>query len=346
MRVITTSLLKSFLNCPIEAYYQEQGLRKPARPGAPLERGSFIHELLDTGKPLSMPAGLFDEELELYESYMHLYEAYKFRWRDADWRRVKSEFKISRRISQDVIYQGKIDELVIANGKLWIVDHKTHVQLPTAEFRLLDIQSDAYIWLLTPWLKKHGALDGTGKYPFGGFVWDYLVINKIKTPQLTVNRKRFKRTRGDELPFTDWTTLRRVCLEEGLATEVRPGLGGIDWTGVLDPDEQNAIEAKLCMLHATPCDAFQRYFIPFDVDQHRRQVAFLKKAIKAYLDYDFTARPMLRNPLLCGNSYLCAYDKLAVAELAMGDDSSARALYRVEDPLQRYNEITTTGEQL
>jgi len=267
---------------------------------------------------------------------MHLYEAYQFNWRHSDWKRLKSEFKLSRRIAKDVVYQGKVDELVLIDGKVWLVDHKTHAQLPTTEFRLLDIQSDAYIWLLTPWIKRHGMLDGTGKYQFGGFVWDYLLMGKIKTPALIQAGTRFKRVKGDDIPFTDWTTLRRVLLEEGCATSVTED--GVEWTDKLDPEERLNIEAKLNMLKSTPCDAFQRYFVPFDPSQHARQVALLKKAIKAFLAYDFTARPMLRNPMLCGNSYLCSYDKLAVAELATGDDSAMRAHYTQTDPLARYNE--------
>ena len=336
MRVITTSLLKAFLNCPVEAYYMEQGLQKPQKPGSPLSRGSFIHELLDKGEAPIPIEGLFDEERALYEEYQHLVEAYRFNWRDAEWKRLRSEFKLSRKIAPDVCYQGKVDELVLINGKVWLVDHKTHMQLPTTEFRLLDIQSDAYIWLLTPWLKKHGMLDGTGRYQFGGFVWDYLVMGKIKTPQLVVAGNRFKRVKGDELPFTDYTTLRRVLIETGCAEE--RGNNQLVFTDKLDEAERKNIAGKLSQLALRPCDAFQRYFVPFDEEQHARQVALIKKACAAFLKFDFTARPILRNPLLCGNSYLCSFDKLAVAELATGDDSAMRGQFIQVDPLARYNE--------
>lgn len=335
-RIITTSLLKSFLSCPLEAYYQEQGIQRPERPGSPLSRGSFIHELLDKGHADMPLDNMFDEEVQLYKSYEQLYEAYLFNWRNADWHRLKSEFKLSRRLNDHTLYQGKVDELVLIGNEVWLVDHKTHKQLPTTEFRLLDIQSDAYIWLLTPWLKRHHLLDGKSDLRFGGFVWDYLIMDKIKTPTLVQNGTRFKRLRGDSLPFTDFTTLRRVLLEENCATLVTEDR--VEWTDKLDQDEQHFIEDTLRQLATQPCDAFVRHFVPFSAEQHARQVKFIKKAVKSFLDYDFTDRPIMRNPLLCGNSYLCGHDKLALAELVTGSDESAMNQYEQRDPLARYKE--------
>ena len=338
-KIVTTSLLKAFLNCPIEAYYMEQGLQQPQRPGSPLQRGSFIHELLETGTAPVEPEGLFDEELELYRGYTRLVEAYRWNWRNDPWRRLRAEFKLSRPIKgYDAVYQGKADELVLIDDTVWLVDHKTHVEIPCTEFRLLDIQSDAYTWLLMPWLKRNGLLDGTHPkgYKFGGFCWDYLVMNKIKTPALVADGTRFRRIAGGKLPFTDYTTLRRVLLETGCAQERQCGDGTIEFTGKLAPDEQVFIRKELMRLHSEKSAAFQRYFVPFDSEAHARQVKLLKKSIRAFLEFDFGSRPMLRNPMLCGNSYLCSFSKLAVAELATGSDEMARSGYVQGDPLARY----------
>lgn len=110
-RIITTSLLKAFLLCPLEAYYMEQGLQKPQKPGSPLARGSFIHELLDTGTPPDLGPDMFDEERALYDDYIHLVEAYHFNWRNADWRRIKSEFKLHRPIRDGVEYWARLMSL-------------------------------------------------------------------------------------------------------------------------------------------------------------------------------------------------------------------------------------------
>lgn len=337
-RIITTSLLKSFLNCPLEAYYQEQGLQTPQKPGSPLSRGSFIHELLDKGEAELPMEGLFEEEADLYRGYTHLYEAYLFNWRNDEWRRLKSEFKLSRRINDHALYQGKVDELVLIGDEVWLVDHKTHAQLPGTEFRMLDIQSDAYIWLLTPWLTKHGMLDGTGRYRFGGFIWDYLIMNKIKTPTLAADGHRLRRVAGGKLPFTDYTTLRRVLLDNDCAQAITEGK--VSWTDRLDKDERAFLEGQLQYLASTPNLAFQRIRVPFEADQHARQVKFLMKAVDAFLAYDFTDKPIMRNPMLCGNSFLCAHDKLALAELVTGTDEAARAQYTQVDPLARYHEET------
>ena len=40
---ITTSLIKSWLNCPLEAYYDLQGITSKSHPGTVLDRGIYLH---------------------------------------------------------------------------------------------------------------------------------------------------------------------------------------------------------------------------------------------------------------------------------------------------------------
>lgn len=180
-------------------------------------------------------------------------------------------------------------------------------------------------------------LDGTGKYEFGGFVWDYLLMNKIKEPKLTAAGK-FRRVTGGQLPFTDYTTLRRVLLAEGCASAVDGPV--ITFTDKLPADEQAFISDQLAVLHDTPSPAFLRYFDPYNPDIQQRQEALIMDAIQKFLAFDFDHKPIQRNPLICGNSYLCSCADLAVAELVEGTDAAARRQFTQVDPLSRYNDDT------
>ena len=199
VEVTTHSMLKSFGRCPKHAqykYWERLKKRIMNERDRPLHRGTWMHLLLQEHymgrdwrvmhrRLSSQFAELFDEEKEalgdlptecarLMRSYLWHYGADKSD-RFHGWKVKAVELKLECPWPDDRnrIYRCRLDLMVEDRYGLWIVDHKTHKNLPDIWFRLLDFQSALYIWCA--W--QNG-------FPVRGFIWNYVRTKAPTTPSL------------------------------------------------------------------------------------------------------------------------------------------------------------------
>ena len=318
--IVTTSLVKTFRMCPLEAYYSLQGLRKPERPGDATNRGTYIHSWLETDSKPELPEDLMEEELSIYDYLDDIYKAYKSRWKSESWEVLECEIKLERPLPgrKEHIYQGKVDKVVKIHDKIWIVDHKTHKKVPPFEYRQLDIQSHAYMWLLRPWLEEN--------YPWmtiGGMVWDYIHMDaSLEYPKVTPTGK-LKLTGGKPTSKDATITACWMTKEDGEFSR-------------LSEEDQRKVQIHLNELASKPSPGFSRVMVPYEAESHRRHMRQIIRWARQIVDTDWSTPPEDRNPVLCGNSFLCKYGKLAGSLMDTGDDSIPKQAFEVVDPLERY----------
>lgn len=312
---ITTSLIKSWLNCPLEAYYDLQGITSKPHPGTALDRGTYLHSWLETGTPPERPEGLMEEENVIYDDLDRVYRAYEFRYRDEQLNVLACELDLSRGIPGcNHTYRGKIDKVVELGGRLWVLDHKTHQTLPTAEYRQLDIQSHAYLWLL------EGNKDKLGwDLPLGGMVWDYIQPQKVVWPQLTKTGK-LKLTKG-----SSGSTCYRSMVDWMHENKTR-----------ISSSDCDILVKEAELLKSQHCPAFTRVLVPFNRQVHGRQIKSILRWARQVGEYDWSKPPEDRNPNVCGNSYLCRMGKLAAARVEFGTEEQFLQFYDKRDPMERY----------
>jgi len=206
-KVITThSMIKTFRRCPKQAQYKYVDRLKPKVASLPLERGTWIHALLEAKysgasweeKHAALTTkfnDLFDEEKEslgdLPRECDRIMKAYLWHYKEHDWRVHEVEFILETEFPDGSIYRGKIDLLVEDQYGLWIVDHKSHKVLPNIGFRLLDAQSALYIW--AAWKNK---------IPVQGHIWNYIRTKAPTIPYLLKSGDRLSRKSVD----TDYVT--------------------------------------------------------------------------------------------------------------------------------------------
>lgn len=220
--ITTNSMIKSFHRCPKQFQYKYIQRLKPRVYSKPLERGTWIHTLLEfyyTGRDwkaehrrLSANFNeLFDEEREalgdlpdecyrLMQSYLWHYGANK-----ADplhgWEVLEAEYTIEAEFPDGDTYRGRTDLLIRDEYGVWIVDHKSHKRLPDLNFRLLDMQSAMYLWAL----RQQGV-------DVQGFIWNYLRTVAPTKPELLKDGTRLSRRKID----TDYPTMVKAIQEYGL----------------------------------------------------------------------------------------------------------------------------------
>src|SRR5215475_8098487 len=144
MKVTGFSMVKSYRRCPKSYEYKYiQNLQRLAPP-APLVRGTIIHEMLDAraiqgrvgsktilAKYEEKYGTLFKEEQEMYgEDFLRnierVYQGYLREYDDTDLEYLSSEEFVSTPLVGDILFQGHIDKRVHKDGRMWIMDHKTH----------------------------------------------------------------------------------------------------------------------------------------------------------------------------------------------------------------------------
>lgn len=203
---LSNSKANCFQRCPRKFKYRyEDGLRSKVK-ALPLERGTWIHALLEThyanydhhavkvGKRMVPTGGnwkvahkaltqafnnLFDEEKEdlgdLPAECLRIFTSYLMRYGKEDtarWRVIDTELDEIITLPSGLRFQIIIDLIVEEpDGGLWIVDHKTVGQFMPVDFMLLDAQLARYFW---------GA-EHMGYKPLRG-----ILFNEVKTKAPTL----------------------------------------------------------------------------------------------------------------------------------------------------------------
>jgi PD-(D/E)XK nuclease superfamily len=209
MLIVGFSRLKSWRRCHrLYNYKYEQGLKRK-RPKVQLIRGTILHALLDAdalGKPVAPVLAKFKKEfgklfLEEQDEYGDLlgdceriFTNYKRTYAGEKYKVIGSEIELKVSLGGGVEFQGHIDKIwQDVKRRLWLVDHKSHKNIPGEEQRFSDLQTVFYTWaynLLHP------------KTPVDGVIWDYLRTKNPTVPEVLKNGTLSKRENID----TDYLT--------------------------------------------------------------------------------------------------------------------------------------------
>ena len=178
---LSNSKANTFQRCPRKFKYRYVDGLRPKVKALPLERGTWLHALLEThyanypnhtvkvGKR-TVPTGgdwrvahraltqafngLFDEEKEdlgnLPEECLRIFSSYLMRYGKEDsarWKVIDTELDEIITLPSGLRFQIIIDLIVEEpDGGLWIVDHKTVGRFMPVDFMLLDAQLARYFW--------------------------------------------------------------------------------------------------------------------------------------------------------------------------------------------------------
>lgn len=200
MPIATYSMIKSYRRCPKSFEYKYIHNLQRVKPAPPLIRGTIIHEILDARAVIAPKGGekgfksimakyeekygsLFREEQDMYgadflENVERVYKGYLRTYDDSDLEYLSSEEFISTPLVGDILYQGHLDKRVRKDGRLWIMDHKTHKNIPTEEQRFNDYQILMYLWAYNREHPKGDQVEGV--------IWDYIRTKPPTIPEKLV----------------------------------------------------------------------------------------------------------------------------------------------------------------
>lgn len=188
-------MVKSYRRCPKQYEYKYISKLQRKKPAPPLIRGTIIHEMLAVRAipgamtPKKVLANyeekygtLFREERETYgetflEDIKRIYEGYLRQYgsdEDIEWE--ASEEFVSTDIGNGIIYQGHLDKRLVTlkDNRRWVMDHKTHRNIPTEEQRFNDYQILLYLWAYN---REHPTKKADG------IIWDYIRTKPPTIPE-------------------------------------------------------------------------------------------------------------------------------------------------------------------
>lgn len=341
--VVTQSMVSGFVECPRETYYGiVLGLR-PRLESKPLTRGTWVHSLLEERanggdwvakhNEIYEKAVLeqFEEEVdELEQEVYNIMLSYDWVYRDDNLKPIAAELTVERPMFRGkALYRGRIDLIVEdENGDIWLVDHKTHANLPDWRYRELAFQHYSYLWAC----QKAPEYLALGIPQPKGFIYDYCRTNAIKTPTLTQkgNISRVLKPSGTTLPvFKEW------LIENHLATLIK----GKFLLAVEDPAERQYIEEFLVELtHRDYTDTFRRDKLTFTKEQSERQRKSFVTSARRLLNYKWDDPDCVERNLHACSGFMCNYKDLTVADLMHGtSEIEQRTRYvTTRDPLDYY----------
>lgn len=218
------SMVKAYRRCPrlYEFRYKRNLVR--LKPAVPLIRGTILHAMLDarsvkgnTKSPLDVLAeyeekysSLFREEREIYgedfiKELRRIYKGYERTYKNDGLKYLASEEFVATDLPGGIRYTGHLDKRVLKDGRLWIMDHKTHKNFPTEEQRFQDYQILMYVW----------AYNREHKDQIDGIIWDYIRTKPPAIPEVLKNGQLSQRMNMD----TDYRTYLRKLVKLGLDVE-------------------------------------------------------------------------------------------------------------------------------
>lgn len=222
---VSQSKIKMWRRCQYAYNYRyKRNLEKKKLP-RPLLRGRVVHEMIEAhikGDDPWVPwhamvkkyKKLFQEEQEIYGDLPNelklLMDGY-FKWYSKDPIRYiklikggpKVEHKFEVMLDDDIILAGRIDGVGRTKDKrTWLVEHKSHKQIPESGYAYTDIQAALYLW----------AIQRLTKIEIDGVLWNYIRVKTPAIPQLLQKGGLSRRNNID----TTWPIYRKAILDEGL----------------------------------------------------------------------------------------------------------------------------------
>lgn len=324
--IATQSMIHTFRECPRKALYKYADRLKPKVQAKPLKRGNWIHTLLEwhysgrdwkeAHRALSLQYDqLFDEEKDalgdLPAEIGQIMQSYFWHYRDdQDWEVLEVEMKIEVEMPKVGLYRGRADLLVQTPHGLYVVDHKSHKNLPSLNYRIRDVQSALYVW----------AFRQAG-YPVDGFTWNYIRYVAPRPVRFNKNGTLSKR-QGE----TTYDAAYRSIKAQGRDPR--------DYRDILLPLRRRRYEHGAAQLSP--------FFKRATLDKDEEMLAQIVR------EATHTARRMNRYPFLnrsvvernsSRSCDWCSYKDLCEVELFGGNVQQVLKGYRQGDPLEYYYDI-------
>lgn len=300
MLEVSYSRIRTFRNCNRQYYYKYIENLEPKKKPAPLMKGWIIHKMIETylqkgdwKKELNdfleeQYYPLFKEEREevygkLEEELPEIMKGYIQKWEDQqlEFEHIEIEFKvplIKFKGETKVLFKGRIDGIARdQNGRRWLVEHKSHKNLPNEDVRFTDLQTCLYKW----------AVKKAGYGEVDGILWDYIRTKPPVKPELLKNGTLTKRKNID----TTYEMYYQTILDHEL-----------------DPEDYEDI---LNVLDEKGDNYYRRVYLPISKEMSNQLVKEMKETSRQI--YLKGQKLKSRNPtFLCSG---CSYYSLCFSEL-------------------------------
>lgn len=214
MPSVSFSRAKLYRRCHKAYDYRYTQNIQRRRRAVPLVRGTILGKMLDervAGKdPFKVLrkyekeyAKLWLQEKEEYGDVIgdirRLVEAYERKYANEGLKYLGTEVPIEVPLVQDIVFKGYVDKSVVdPEGRKFLMDHKSHANIPDDDQRFSDLQEVLYIWA---WNKINP------KDPVTGFIWDYI---RTKAPTIPEQLKNGQLTQRANIDTDYWTYLAEI----------------------------------------------------------------------------------------------------------------------------------------
>jgi hypothetical protein len=222
---VSNSKLKTWRRCRKQFHYKYGLKLKPKTKSTPLVRGSILHDMIEAhieGKDPWIPFKkaktdlaklkimkeelayyneLLDEVRRLMVGYLAFYEKDPIRYTSLKGKKAEHYFKV--KLTESIWLEGYIDSFGQTKDRLnWLVEHKSHKQIPQGDLKYSDIQGALYVWVC----QKIGLPEPDG------VIWNYIKAKGPAIPELLKNGELSKRANAD----TIWPVYLESIKKHGL----------------------------------------------------------------------------------------------------------------------------------
>lgn len=219
MPTVSFSRVKLWRRCHYAHHlkYNERLARK--RRAVPLLRGEILGQMLDARafpkltkktperilkKYTKEYAQLWTEEKEKYGDVpgdiSKLFDGYCRKYATESLEYLAFEEFIALDLVRDIRFIGYIDKRVKdSNGRMFLMDHKSHRVIPNDDQRFTDLQKVFYVWAFN---------DTNATKQATGFIWDYIRTKAPTVPEVLKDGKRLSMAKNIDTDY--WTYLAEI----------------------------------------------------------------------------------------------------------------------------------------
>lgn len=224
---ISFSKAKTWRRCHKQFDYKYNQRLERKRKAAPLLRGSILHEMLDARAKMLMkqktvtPTSvlkryekefrqLFLEERDQYGDFIsdiqRAFDTYCRSYPDDSFEYLGVEEELILDLAPGIQFIGYIDKRIRDKKRKlkYVVDHKTHRNIPDEEARFADLQMVFYVW---------GHNKKNPKDQVDGIVWDYIRTKPPTIPEQLKSGELSQRANIDTDVYTYKAEIDRLKLD-------------------------------------------------------------------------------------------------------------------------------------
>lgn len=224
MPTVSFSRVKLWRRCHYAHHLKYDKNLSRKRRAVPLLRGEILGQMLDARafptivkksperilrKYAKQYAQLWVEEKEKYGDVpgdiAKLYEGYCRKYANEDFEYLAYEEFIALDLVKNIRFIGYIDKRVKdSNGRMFLMDHKSHKIIPNDDQRFTDLQKVFYVWAFN---------DTNTSKQATGFIWDYIRTKAPTVPDQLVKGGLSQRANADTDYWTYLGELKRLKLD-------------------------------------------------------------------------------------------------------------------------------------